>query len=425
MLDATQLTDLVEREIKNAVAQQVQQAVSQTQWIEDLEQQIIQFVQDRITARFSSISTVPDLVSTVQQRVSELFANGLIPELSSYVDLDHIEKTIDRAVQSFIPSVIDNLILDPQWQKKIDDLIAQLVMNRVSSRLGQIDIDSAVAKQLEVSMDKWQAILKKDFSSQGIHDRANDVELTVLPETVRVQNNLEINKSLIVKDSVSVRDLVVTGSVNTDNNSWNELAEVIADRTLCSLNSTWSQNLVKSVLDLAIKQGIDFQQVLIGGKPIVTDDCLSPAVTKTSITQLGSLESLMVRGESNFNETLNVSRKRVGINTDAPDSALSIWDEEINLSLGKLKSNTAWIGTSRLQDLAIGVNGIASIMVNKEGLVTVKELRLGRHRISHADQVPGWSGTNGDLVINSDPKSEAPFGWICLGTFRWQPLRSA
>ena len=115
----------------------------------------------------------------------------------------------------------------------------------------------------------------------------------------------------------------------------------------------------------------------------------------------------------------------MGINTDAPDLALSIWDEEINLSLGKLKSNTAWIGTSRLQDLAIGVNGIASIMVNKEGLVTVKELRLGRHRISHADQVPGWSGTKGDLVINSDPKSEAPFGWICLGTFRWQPLRSA
>lgn len=113
MLDAQQLAQLVEQEIRTAVAQQVQQAVSQTAWIEDLERQIVGFVQDRITARFSNIGTLPDLVATVEQRVGEMFANGFVPDLANYVDQPRIRQAVDLGVEKFVERTIENLSVDP------------------------------------------------------------------------------------------------------------------------------------------------------------------------------------------------------------------------------------------------------------------------------------------------------------------------
>ena len=50
---------------------------------------------------------------------------------------------------------------------------------------------------------------------------------------------------------------------------------------------------------------------------------------------------------------------------------------------------------------------------------------LGLHRISHDSQVPGWSGTRGDLVFNTSPGADRVFAWVCLGAHRWQTLKSA
>ena len=82
MLDPNALSQLVQQEIQASIQKEVDAIVKQTDWIAELERQIVAHVQDRITARFSNISTVPDLVSTVESSVQTLFEKGYVPDIS-------------------------------------------------------------------------------------------------------------------------------------------------------------------------------------------------------------------------------------------------------------------------------------------------------------------------------------------------------
>ena len=142
-------------------------------------------------------------------------------------------------------------------------------------------------------------------------------------------------------------------------------------------------------------------------------------VVKTNIEQVGTLKNLQVGTE------LTVDNKRIGINTTAPRSALSVWDSEIELDIGRRSQNTAQIGTSKAHDLTFITNNKEQLKIDKDGLVSVDKLRVGRNRIQTHSGTPGWSGAKGDIVFNYNYKPGGAFAWICLGDYRWQELVSA
>jgi len=122
---------------------------------------------------------------------------------------------------------------------------------------------------------------------------------------------------------------------------------------------------------------------------------------------------------------MNVVKKRVGINTEDPEMALSLWDEEVSVVAGKFKSNIGYIGTSRKQGLVIGINKTPTIEINDAGLTAIKQLQVGVHRISHGNEVPGYAGTKGDIVFNANPTIENPvFAWQCLGGYQWKLIKA-
>ena len=122
---------------------------------------------------------------------------------------------------------------------------------------------------------------------------------------------------------------------------------------------------------------------------------------------------------------MNVVAKRIGINTKNPDMALSIWDEEVSISAGKHKENTAYVGTSRQQGLAIGVNKTPAIEIDATGLTAIKKLQLGIHKVNLGNEVPNYSGTRGDIVFNAVPTIDSPvFAWQCLGGFKWKVIKA-
>jgi hypothetical protein len=132
-----------------------------------------------------------------------------------------------------------------------------------------------------------------------------------------------------------------------------------------------------------------------------------------------------VSGTANLNETLAVHKKRVGINTEEPDMALSLWDEEVAISVGKIKNQTGYIGTTRKQGIAIGVNRTAAVEIDENGLTAVKKIQVGQHRISHGTEVPNYSGTRGDIVFNANASvDDSVFAWQCLGGFKWKVIRA-
>lgn len=429
MLDPQQLAQLVEQEIRTAVTQQVQQAVSQTEWIEDLERQIIGFVQDRITARFSNIGTLPDLVATVEEKVGEMFANGFIPDLANYVDQPRIRQAVDLAVEQFVENTIAALTVDPIWITKIENLVAQRIEDKVRAQLRAIDMNLALGQVVLDHKDHLITELSKNFQSTGITDQASATQLTVMDGVVVVEGetvtkDLSVEGNSTIKGTLVVKgDLGVQGRIAVDNRAWQELSEHVGSVTYDRIKQDFAQELTQSMLE-TVREGIDIKHVTVDGHPLISGNALSPSIKQTNITVVGALENLQVDGHVNLRDTVTVNRGRVGINTEDPDSALSVWDEEVNVSLGKLSKNTAFVGTGRKGSLVLGTNRQNHIEIDAEGLTTIQKLRVGRNTISWSAETPGYSGTKGDVVFNVNATADGVFAWICLGAFRWQALKA-
>ena len=218
---------------------------------------------------------------------------------------------------------------------------------------------------------------------------------------------------------------MVTGSINTDNHSWNSLSDRITEKTFNQLNTQWRASLVADVAEKIVNDGIDFKQVQIDGVKVVDADTLSRKITNSNLQSVGVLRDLTVAGEARISETLSVLKKRIGINTQEPEMALSVWDEEVSILAGKHKDKSAYIGTGRAQSLTLGVNRTPAIEIDVEGLTAIKKLRIGVHRISHGTEVPNYAGTKGDVVFNANPTiSSNVFAWVCLGSYKWKVLKA-
>jgi hypothetical protein len=330
-----------------------------------------------------------------------------------------VEDQILKSVDEQVFGIVTNLAQDPVWVEKIERIISRTVADTVLQQIGRIDLTEIINKRVDETM---KTVKQSIFP--GIVDQSTQVQLTVLDETTVFENKLT-TRNLDVVDTMQVSNLVVTGVINTDNRSWKELASAISDQTIEKISKEWNDELVALVAEKIKLNGIDFDQVTLGGQPLVTDGQLGVNITKSNLQSLGELNTLHVRGLAELNNTAYVVNKRLGINTREPEMALSVWDEEVAILVGKHKDRTAYLGTKGAHGVTIGVNRVGQIDIDAEGLTTIKKLRVGSHKISHSNDVPGWSGTKGDIVFNSNPGADRVFAWVCLGSFRWQVLKAA
>jgi len=340
------------------------------------------------------------------------------------LDTKTVEKLVLQAVQNNILSVVQNMSQDPVWLAKIEQLINQTVAYETIARIGSMDINTIIKNRVDENIEKFYGLLKQDFSSVGISDQATQNQMTVMDEATVFENNLVAN-NLTIASGATIQNLAVTGSINTDNHSWNTLADNIAEKAWAKISDDWQSDLVRQVADHIKTNGIEFERVSIGGELLVDGDRLGKIIRETSIETTGVLRSLQVAGVTHLNDTFTVVKKRVGVNTQEPDMALSVWDEEVSLIFGKHKLKEAYIGTSRVQALTLGINRVGQLTIDADGLTTIKKLQVGLHKISHDTQVPGWSGTRGDMVFNASPGPDRVFAWVCLGSYNWQVLKSA
>jgi len=341
------------------------------------------------------------------------------------LDSNTVKQMIDQAVEQYISTAIQTLCEDPVWLANVELQITRSAAEQVIRQFGQVDLNPIIKERVDENMHLFQQDILKNFASAGIGDLATAQQLTITDDDTVIKNHLTA-KNVSIASVAIIQDLVVRGSVNIDNPSWTALANGISDKTLEKLNDDWRAVLVTQVAEQIKVSGIDFDQVTAGGEPLVNGKRLSNTITDTNIQSVGVLRTLEVAGEAVFNQqTLNVLNKRIGINTQTPEMALSVWDEEVSIVVGKHKANEAYIGTNRAQGISIGVNRLPQIELTIDGLTRIKQLQIGVHRISHADIVPGWAGTRGDIVFNSNPENDAVFAWVCLGAHRWKTLKSA
>jgi hypothetical protein len=341
------------------------------------------------------------------------------------LDPDTLKQMIDLAVEQNIATAIADLAQDADWIAKIERQVNQAVVDKIFQHLARIDTGATIKKFVDENMEQFRQTMLTNFASTGIDDQATSCQLTVMDDSTVVENQLTA-RDLNIVNVATIKDLVVKGTVNIDNESWSALATGMSERTLEQLSQDWKGTLVAQVADTIRSDGIVFDSVKVGDELLVNGNILSKQITDTNIQQVGTLRQLTVQGETHINNnTLNVLNKRIGINTETPEKALSVWDEEVSVVIGKHKINQAYVGTNRDQALAIGVNREPQIEISADGLTTVKKLQVGLHKISHATQVPGWAGTRGDIVFNSNLGTDRVFAWVCIGGHRWETLKSA
>jgi len=396
-----------------------------------IEDSIIQHTQDRITAKFQNISSVPDLIETVENRVIDLFENGRIKDLSTLVSPEILQSRIEKTVKGFVEKTIDQMMFDPKFMNRLQDTISKKLTHNFAEHLKTIDTREMVYDAVkEMRTEMVDSVIKRT-------DKPGIIDNTTMTPALTLEDDLIVTTGHLAVDSISTSngadigndtnihgalvvdgDFAVKGRISLSNPSFNELSETIKANAIDALKEEFIGETSNAIRE-QIQDGLNVKNILVRGESIVDEDKLSSAITKTNIQEVGVLRNLTVGSE------LHVENKRVGINTSAPRSALSVWDSEIEIDIGRRSQNTAHIGTSKAHDLALITNNKEQLKIDKDGLVSVEKLRVGRNRISTHSATPGWSGAKGDIVFNYNYKKGDPFAWICLGDYRWQELMSA
>ena len=243
----------------------------------------------------------------------------------------------------------------------------------------------------------------ENFASSGIEDNATTTELKIEDNGIIV-NNIDSQHARLAKceaDVIETDELTVNGPV--------EFTDVTVKGTLKADNIKGLDELV------AIKETIN-----IDGKAVLSQTKLGNSVVDSNLRSIGTLKELVVNGESLLADTIYTSpAKRVGINTIEPTHVLSIWEEEVQVNIGKLKQDSAIIGTTRQHNVHLQSGSNDNIVLHPTGKTQIDKPVLNNRTFTNNTTVPGYSGTKGDICWNDNPDLGQPIGWVCLTGTRW------
>ena len=348
---------------------------------------------------------------SIAGQVAEHLATMLLG--GNTIDMDDVKATVTEHIADSTTAHIGSMISsDPALLGKLK---SQAIMELVRKIDTETNIDTIVAGQLT-----------KHFEGSAIRCDAAGRELTVTDDEVIVEGTLTARSANVAEDlttaHATVNKLTVTKTVEPTP-AWDDLTAKIIDNVVSSISEMVEENMVDVVSAKANE--INFNTVLLNGTAALSENTLGEQITESSLTKVGTLSDLKVAGKTDLG-SLHVADRRVGINTTAPNAALAVWDEEVEIIAGKFKAQTAYIGTNRNQGISFGVNFTENLSIDKDGTVTIQKLKLGTRSIAHGSGVPGYAGTPGDIVFNTQLTVENPvFAWYCLSGFKWVPLKAA
>lgn len=282
-------------------------------------------------------------------------------------------------------------------------------------------VSEDLTKELEnISGDHVKGGTITKFSSTGIEDLAEETQLTVMDDMVVVENKLAAQSLFVKGDTTIEGNLLLLGDMPLDENTRNGLISDIATHVHSQINEDLKVALVGQIIDTIKDTQFDVKNILIGGRPLIDGKSgLAPFIRESRLTRVSVLKDLQVAGETQLCGSFYAGNKRVGINTTKPAAALSIWDEEIEIVLGKHSANRIYMGTLRPQEVIIGAHNKTNIIMATNGLTAIQALRADKTRFYSEDSAPNYESEPGAVCFNTKPDIGQPFGWMCLGGARW------
>jgi hypothetical protein len=347
-------------------------------------------------------------------------------------DLDNYANSIAAKVVNDLQDKIQAQVLEAVQQQIVTQVAAidfhslfnaafsaALKTNAFTFPDQSIPLNAVNMEGFKTSGDNISGGIIAEFGSTGIDDKATQCQLSIFDETTVVENNL-LTKDLTVKGTVNVEgDLNITGTVNDQSPFYRKIINDATNVVRSSLDQSLFQNYASVVFEKIKTDGIDLSQIKINGQDLVNGNNLSNAITQSTLQRVGNLIELQVQGESYMSGTLYSTKGRVGINTLEPSQALSIWDQEIEISFGKQSNNIALMGVPRSQTLIVSSNGKNNLTLAPDGSTAVNKLIVGSISITASGTPPSDNQPKGAIVFNSNPSVGGPMGWVSLGDAKW------
>ena len=337
-----------------------------------------------------------DISKEVQNTVNERFEHGSFQQ--------YVNDTIRQKVNDI--SITDTAIarLETKGHTTIQEhmpRIVQTITDRIDSVMGKIVDQKLKDVQFpEQSIDPKLIDTRKlkihrdnivDFgNTAGIEDIADNVQLTIMNDAVVVENKIVTNQ---IDANILYTDTLIAKDVAVDQPWVNALKkDFLASIPKPKEPKDWSFKVAEM-----------------------------EARIKVNEERGGHLKELEVTGESLLSDVLYTTpgNRRVGINTMEPSDALTVWDQETEIVIGKHKVQEGYIGTRRRQNLNIGSNNKVGIKIDSSGKVLIDQLELQGRIISSGNSVPNHPSKSGDIVLNTKPAVGSYVGWVCIDGIKW------
>lgn len=311
--------------------------------------------------------------------------------------------------------------------KDFDSLATKAFSDNFFKRVEQFDFPESSIPAHSLNFDNGQRIsgdfveagIIKGFNSTGIQDAATDCRVTIMDGTTVFENHL-VAQGLRVVGDVELEGMIsISGQVDPGSKFYSDLVESVRVTVNNGIDENMFTRYSDKVMDRIRVEGVDVANLQVKGKPAFEDGKLANHIGDSNLRTVGMLKELQVQGEFFSSETLYSSKNRVGINTMEPGAALTVWDQEVEIEIGKSSNETARIATTHKQDLILGSNRQPNMRLSADGSTELQKLRLGTQTFASSPTPPNYSGNKGDVVFNANPNLGGPMGWVCLGSSNW------
>ena len=394
-----------------------------------LEEQIRSKINDQIIQQLATSEigqTIKDAVAAeIEKRVAKFnFAEASSEQLRVVVAklTDEIHNTLASTASVQIQSYISQklAVID------LNQMVGDLVTNKLSHMLDARNFPPQSIPQSAVDFsglvligDHIKGGIIENFGSVGIEDRASHVQMTLMDHATAFEGPIWAPE-VLVKGNVTVDGtLKVDGAFDTTTPAY---AKLVAD-TGVVVKQSLDQDLFNNYSDVVFNkiktQGLDLDTFTQGGKAVIKGNQLGYHISDSNIQRLGLVKDLQTQGEAYLSATLYVTDNRVGINTIEPSAVLSVWDDEVEITINKRSENTAQVCTPRFQRLVLGANNKQNLVLETDGSVSLDTIKVKNVTMTSAKEIPSHQGTKGQIVWNEEPAHGQPIGWVCLGSHYW------
>jgi REP element-mobilizing transposase RayT len=385
----------------------------------DLEKHITQQIEQTVKTYLDSEELRAKMLEQVDNSIGAIIenvANRIYSEIVNRTQIaDHIKTIINIEASSAIQKESMELVRAQLSNTPIKQILENSIKKEVDSTVKSFNFPE---KSIAPESINWRngiltgSHLKggviENFSSTGIEDKAKNVQLTILDDHVVAEGQFTA-MNITAADTLTAQNLVLTGSL--------EIGTEIID------HGPFSQ-LIQMHAEMVIDDKLEpYKALIMNGQSLLTENTLAPSVSNSNLRRVGNLLELNVSGDAKFSETMFVSAgNKVGINTEEPRGALTVWDEDAEVTFVKTGRKTMFMGSTRDSQIEIGTNNKNQISLT-EGDVTVNSpITIMGVRFNTSVGVPEGEGLPNEIRFVTSAREDQPRFYICLGGSKWKSL---